>query len=441
MEDSLGETQAVFIGGSEMTTIKSVRGTRDFYPEAMSTRQWLYRKIRRASESFGYQEFDGPFLEKVELYAAKSGEELVREQSYVFPDRGGELIALRPELTPSLARMVAQLGRGAVLPLRWWSFGPFWRYERTQKGRSREFFQWNIDLIGVDRAEADAELLAVACELFRSTGLKPDLVRIKVNNRRLAENQLNKIGIEGTTLSEAYQLIDRKEKMTASDWKDYAASIGFSTNQINAMLEMLSLEDAWRGSPELVAFFATAEALGISDYVEFDASVIRGLDYYTGTVYEARDIAGDFRSILGGGRYDHLVSAIGGEPVTATGFAMGDVVFSLVLESFGLTPELRTNPAQIFIPSFDAELMGPTLQLTSELRNAGYRVEWYPMPVKLAKQFKYSDRQGIPISILLGPDEVESGTVAVKDMKSGEQEMVLRMDLPDYLEKLFENVE
>jgi histidyl-tRNA synthetase len=416
-----------------MSTIQNVRGTRDFYPEDMSTRQWLYTNIREVSEAFGYQEYDGPFLEKLELYAAKSGEELVKEQSYVFPDRSGELIALRPELTPSLARMVAQLGRGVLLPLRWWSYGPFWRYERTQKGRSREFFQWNLDLIGVDTPETDAEVVAVACALFKNTGLSPDRIRIKVNNRRLAEQLLSEKNISGEAQSIAYHLIDRIDKLTPQEWNSYARSKGFGEDQISALRELLSMETAWEQSSELVAFFSAAEALEISEYLEFDPSVIRGLDYYTGTVYEARDTEGNFRSILGGGRYDDLVSAVGGDPVPATGFAMGDVVFSLVLESYGLTPVLRSNPADIFIPTFDENCLSDSIQLASELRASGYRVEWYPEAAKLARQFKYSDRQGIPVAIIIGPEEIQNGTAAVKDMRSGNQETVERSQLLTYL--------
>jgi histidyl-tRNA synthetase len=332
--------------------------------------------------------------------------------------------------------MVAQLGRGTPLPLRWWSFGPFWRYERTQKGRSREFFQWNIDLIGVDSPEADVEIVAVACELFKQTGLSPEQIRIKVNNRRLAESLLREIGIADEARSSAYHLIDRKEKMKAEEWDAYAASEGFSQEQVSLIKDMLTQGDSWKKSPELVAFFSAAESLSISEYLEFDPSVIRGLDYYTGTVYEARDPAGEFRSILGGGRYDDLVSAVGGEPVTATGFAMGDVVFSLVLESFGLTPELRANPAQIFIPTFDASTLSESLELATELRKAGFSVEWYPQPAKLSKQFKYSDRQGIPVSIVLGPEEIEKGTVTVKRMESGDQEAIQRSELLPYLRKV-----
>src|SRR4030066_2128459 len=175
--------------------IQPLKGTRDFYPEEMARRTWLYNKIRQVSESFGYQEYEGPFLESIELYAAKAGEELVKEQSFVFPDRGGDLITLRPELSPSLARMIAQRQRQLVYPLRWWSFGPFWRYERPQKGRTREFFQWNADLIGVDIPEADAEMLALIAAFFQKVGLTPVDVVILVNNRQLLDTQLIAAGI------------------------------------------------------------------------------------------------------------------------------------------------------------------------------------------------------------------------------------------------------
>jgi len=181
--------------GEKTLMINPVKGTRDFYPEDMAVRSWLYQKVRLVSESFGYQEYEAPFIEKIDLYAAKSGEELVKEQAFVFPDRGGELITLRPELTLSLARMVAQKQKELVFPLRWWSFGPFWRYERPQKGRTREFFQWNIDIIGVDTPEADAEIISVCAAFFVEDGLSPSQVRILVNNRNLMEQKLAAIGI------------------------------------------------------------------------------------------------------------------------------------------------------------------------------------------------------------------------------------------------------
>ena len=405
-----------------MPVIQPVRGTRDFYPEDMAFRQWLNNQIRKASEQFGYQEYDGPFLERLELYAAKSGDELVKEQSYVFSDRSGSMIALRPELTPSLARMVAQRGKGLTLPLRWWSFGPFWRYERKQKGRSREFFQWNIDLIGVNSPEADAELVAVAATLFRNVGLTADMIRIKVNNRRLAEKQLQSIGIQGELLSTTFRLIDRQDRMAPETWKSYALESGLTEDQITGLIKVLSDLEAWKSSPEMIQYFKAANALGVEEYLDYDPTVIRGLDYYTGTVYEARDVKGNHRSILGGGRYDDLVSVVGGDLIPATGFAMGDIVFGLVLDENGIKPDLRVSPAEVLITTFEESSESALLQIATELRADGYRVEWYPQPARLQRQLKYADRNKIPLAVIMGPDEMESGQVSLKNMASGEQE-------------------
>jgi histidyl-tRNA synthetase len=412
-----------------MSTIQAVRGTRDFYPEDMSRRQWLYQHIRSVSEGFGYQEYDGPFLEKLELYEAKSGDELVKEQSYVFADRSGTMITLRPELTLSLARMVAQKGKSLLLPLRWWSFGPFWRYERTQKGRSREFFQWNIDLIGVDTPQADAEMVAVAATLFKQIGLRPSQIRIKVNNRKLAESRLQALGIARDQRKLAFHLIDRREKMDAKAWREYALESGLKASQYDAIETYLSDLGAWETSKDLAECLEACASLGVQDYVEYDPSVIRGLDYYTGTVYEARDVKGNHRSILGGGRYDNLVADVGGDRVPGTGFAMGDVVFGLVLEENGVLPDLKPNPADIFVTTFDENTVAASLELSAELRQAGFSVEWYPEPVRLPRQLKYADRQGIPVVVILGPEEIRRGEVALKDLQSGEQRSVPRTEL------------
>ncbi len=313
-------------------TIQPVKGTRDYYPEEMAVRNFLYQTARKVSESFGYQEWDAPFLETIDLYAAKSGEELVKKQSFVFPDRGGDMITLRPELTPSLARLVAQRQKQLVYPLRWWTWGPCWRYERPQKGRTREFFQWNIDLIGVDTPEADAEMVAIAASFLREAGLAPEQVNILVNNRKLVSAELAALDIPVDLREEVFRLIDRRDKLSANEWEAYATELGLSVGQIEGLKTILADNELWRKSPELTACFTLIEALGLKPYVRFAPYIIRGLDYYTGTVLEAWDKDGEFRAILGGGRYDNLVSDVGGEPLPAVGFAMGDLVISLVLK-------------------------------------------------------------------------------------------------------------
>jgi histidyl-tRNA synthetase len=387
---------------------------------------------------YGYQEFEAPFIERFELYAAKSGDELVNEQSFVFEDRGGEKVVLRPELTPSLARMIASRGRELTKPIRWWSFGPFWRYEKPQRGRSREFFQWNIDLLGVDTPQADAEIVAVIASFFKILGLLPEHVRIKFNNRRLAESQLNSIGITADLTSDIFHLIDRKEKMSPDSWQAYAMEIGLSNYQSSSLLKILDDKDSWKGSPELSEFIETARALQILEYIEFDPTVIRGLDYYTGTVFEARDADGTERSILGGGRYDNLVSEVGGEPISGVGCAMGDVVINLVLEKYHLLPDLNPNPADILVTTFGDELQEDALNLATELRNAGFKAEWYPQSAKLNRQLKYADKQRIPLVAIIGPEEVQSNSITIKNLVLGSQDSVSRAELFSYLKTLLE---
>ncbi len=404
--------------------IQSVKGTRDFYPEDMSVQTWLKHNIRLASESFGYKEYDGPFLETIDLYAAKSGEELVKEQSFVFPDRGGDLLTLRPELTPSLARMVAALGRSIVRPVRWWSFGPFWRYEKPQKGRTREFFQWNLDLLGIDSPQADAEVAAVAIDFLRRVGISANLVKLHINNRRLVDNQLQKLGVGPDENIKFFRLIDRRDKLPPAEWEAFAYSEGISKAQVSGLKEILADNTSWKNCGELADFFEAGKKLGISEYLAYDPTIIRGLDYYTGTVFEARDSSGKYRAILGGGRYDNLVADVGGDPISGVGFAMGDVVIGIFLKEAGLVPDLPANPAQILVTTFSDDLMHKSIEVSQQLRNTGVRVEWYPQASKLGKQFKYADREGIPLVVIMGPDEIESNTVTLKSMRTGDQQAI-----------------
>ncbi len=401
--------------------IRAVKGTRDFYPEDMAFRNWLYSKIREVSESFGYQEYEAPLLEPLELYAAKSGEELVKEQAFVLQDRRGELIALRPELTPSLARMVAQRRTVLPRPVRWYSFGPFWRYERPQRGRSREFFQWNIDILGTETPQADAELVAVGVEFFKAVGLSSDEVVIKVNNRRFMEKQLADMGLAGEMIISTFRFIDRREKMKPKAWEEYGQEIGLAPHQIAAIYGLLDRREY--ESDELDSLFTTMADLGVSDYVEFDPNIIRGLDYYTGTVCEAHDRDGEFRSILGGGRYDNLIADVGSaERISGVGWAMGDAVIKLVLQKYGKIPRLPASSTRLLVTLFDADLYRHTLRLTREFRQAGINTELYLEAVNLKKQLKYANRLGIPYVAILGPDEATENKVTLKNMQTGSQE-------------------
>ena len=404
------------------STIQAIKGTRDFYPEEMSLRNFIYSAVRKVSESFGYQEWEGPLLESIDLYAAKSGEELVKEQAFVFPDRGGDLITLRPELTPTLARLVAQRQKQLVYPLRWWSFGPFWRYERPQKGRAREFFQWNIDLIGVDTPEADAEIVAIGASFLREAGLTPDQVSILVGNRKLISDELAALNIPLEQHKQALRLIDRRNKLTPQEWRAYALESGLDASQIEGLEIVLANDQLWHKSEEMQRFFTLIDVLGVAEYVRFAPYIVRGLDYYTSIVFEAWDRDGEFRAILGGGRYDNLVSAVGGEPLPATGFAMGDMVVGLVMKKFGCLPQnLGASPAKILVTVFDQSSFATSFKLAARLRQAGLNAACYPEAAKLAKQIKYGDRMGMRLIVILGPDEQANGTFTLKDLRQGEQ--------------------
>ena len=403
------------------TTIQAVKGTRDFYPEAMAFRSWLYGKVQEISRRYGYQEYEAPLLERLELYAAKSGEELVKEQSFVLMDRGGDELALRPELTPSLARMVAQRQAQLVLPVRWFSYGPFWRYERPQRGRTREFFQWNIDLLGDESPAADGEIVAIGAEFLQSLGLSAQDVAIFLNSRRLMERKLAGIGIGDDLRPGAFRLIDRRDKLPADKWSAWALELGLSTAQLQELQALLADPDLWQESEELQQVFDTAQAFGLADYLVYDASIVRGLDYYTGPVFEAYPRDKTSRAIFGGGRYDNLVADVGGDRITGVGFAMGDVVVELLLGDLGKRPELQASPSQVLVTLFNEDLRKETLGLAARLRQAGINAEQILEPIRLGKQFRFADRKEIPYVVLLGPEELAAGQIVLKNLKTGEQ--------------------
>jgi len=423
-----------------MSKIKTVKGTREFYPEQMSLRNFLYEKLRAASRAFGYQEYDGPFIETLDLYAARSGEELVKKQTFTFEDRGGELVTLRPELTPSLARMIATKQNELIYPVRWWSFGPFWRYEQPQKGRTREFFQWNIDMLGVNSPEADAELIAVAATFLRSVGLSPERAQIHISNRRLMDTQFDNLDISTEKRLDVANLVDRRAKMDADKWDAYALELGLTQTQLDGLKSMLGNYDLWKRSDELTRTLAALDAMGVREYVKFDPNIMRGLLYYTGTVFEAFDTSGSLkRAIFGGGRYDNLLEEVGGQPLPGVGFAMGDVVIGIILQEANLLPEFQATPAQVLVTIFDEKLYIQSYALAAELREAGLNTMVYPEPAKLQKQFKYADKMKMKVALVLGPDEAENGRVVVKNLLNSEQVQVRREALVQAVKGLLNN--
>jgi histidyl-tRNA synthetase len=346
---------------------------------------------------------------------------------------------LRPELTPSLARMIAAKQGELTFPVRWWSFGPFWRYEQPQKGRSREFFQWNIDMLGVSSPEADAELIAVAATFLRSVGLSPEQAAIYVNNRRLMDSEFDALGIPLEKRMDVSNMVDRRSKMESAKWDSYVLESGISETQLNGLKDILGNFDLWKKSAELVRLFAALESLGVKEYVKFDPNIMRGLLYYTGTVFEAFDTSGSLkRAILGGGRYDNLLADVGGQPLSGVGFAMGDMVIGIILQEKGLLPEFTPSPAPILVTIFDESLMQDSFALSAELRSAGLNVLCFPEPVKLQKQFKFADKMKARVVLTVGPDEAANGQVAVKNLVNGEQVKVKREAVMEVIRKIIE---
>lgn len=418
--------------------IRPVKGTQDFYPEKMAVRSWLYNQVRSTSELFGYQEYEAPILEHLELYAAKSSEEIVERQSYVFTDRSGERITLRPELTPSLARMIATKQRQLLFPLRWWSFGPFWRYERPQKGRSREFFQWNIDQIGESSPEADAELIVLAATFLKNIGLRSGEFKIKINNRELIEKEIEKLEINNQIVPAIFQLIDKKDKTNKESWIAQLNKIGLSNIQVNQIENLLEDSHLWKNSITLSRIFNIVNELGLEEFVEFSPSIIRGLQYYTGTVFEAWDTQGDFRALFGGGRYNDLVGDVGGQPIGGVGFAVGDKVLTLLLEKLDRIPDLPKTPADLYFTLFNKDLLSSNLKISNKLRRTGINVIDHLKEEKLSKQLKFADRLGAKIALIMGPDELAKNEISIKNLLNGVQETVKVDDLAKKIHNILE---
>jgi len=406
------------------TKFQPPKGFWDFYPKDLAARKWLFEKMREVSRRFGYQEYEGPCLEQLALYAAKSGEELVRQQAFILTDRGGEKLALRPELTPTLARMVAQKQASLPKPIRWFSIGPRWRYEKPQKGRTREFYQWDLDLLGVEFPEADAEVIAIAAEFLKTVGLTPNQVVIKINNRRLMEEKLDLIEIPRRLNPQVFRAVDKKEKMSPKEWEEWLKEIGLTSFQIKDLKGILKDKDFADESPQLTQIFSTLSDLGVADFVEFDPEIVRGLDYYTGTVFEARDRKGDFRAILGGGRYDNLVEVVGGPKIPGVGFAAGDKVIGEVLKKFGKCPNFNPIPTKVLVTVFDEQTYRNSLEIARQLRQAGIETELYLTPEKLDKQLKYADRQKIRWAVIIGPEEAQKGELTIKDLEAKSQKTI-----------------
>lgn len=426
---------------------KPYKGTRDFFPEDMQLRNWFFNLMSRIVENYAYQKYDGPMLESFDLYAAKSGEELVNEQLYSFEDRGNRKVAIRPEMTPTLARMVAARGSSLNKPIRWYSLPNLWRYERPQKGRLREHWQLNVDILGCNELDAELEILMIAIDIMGHLGATEEQFGIQINNRKLTNylfDQVLKLSPEQA--HRVAKAIDKRDKVKPEVFTELLEKAECNSEQISTIQQFLEsdfgqireLVGANSGLEELDHLFTMLENLGLDTYCEFSPTIMRGLDYYTGTVFEIFDKAPDNRrALFGGGRYDNLVALFGGPAISGVGFGMGDVTLQNFLETHELIPELNSH-TQVLIGLFAEEYKMAGYRLAHRLREKGFGVESILKPTKIGKQYQYADKKGIPIVVMIGPEEFEARQVKLKNLKTGEQETVSRTHIVDMLHHMLE---
>ncbi len=423
--------------------MQPLKGFRDFFPEELARRSYLFEAWRRIARRFGFVEFDGPPLESLELYTRKSGEEIV-EQLYTFEDKGGRNVALRPEMTPTLARMMAARAASLPKPIKWFSIPQLFRYERNQRGRLREHFQLNVDIVGSAEVEADAELLAVAIEIQRELGLGKTDVIARVNDRRVVQGVLAELEIASQRVPAVYAAIDKFRKVPRETFETLLTDAGVPASA-GAELRRLCSGEAdpleWcdahlKAGPSLEAATGLARyrqllaEVELSEFVELDFSIVRGLAYYTGIVFELYDRKGKERAICGGGRYDELIQSLGGPKLEALGFGMGDVVLSLMLEDRGLLPAPPPRIEAVVIP-VGRELASAARRVTARLRRAGVSAETPFTPSGVGKDLKAASRDGARFAVIIGPDEWSAEAANLKDLRDGSERRVPLASLPD----------
>jgi histidyl-tRNA synthetase len=411
-------------------------GFRDFYPAEYAIRAHITRAWRDVAGRYGFEEYDGPPLESLDLYVEKSGEEIVR-QLYSFEDKGGRAVALRPEMTPTLARMVAARAGALRKPVRWFSVPQLFRYERTQRGRLREHFQWNVDILGEDDIAADAEVLAVALDALRTLGLGAADIVARFNDRRLLEALFTSVGVPHERLIATYSVVDKLGREPESRTRErLQAEAQLDDATIEAVLGVFAAggldgvrarygdnEVVVQALDRLASYEQRLAELGFGEFTAFDPAIVRGLAYYTGTVFEIFDRRGELRAICGGGRYDRLLAAVGGADMAAVGFGMGDVVLTELLRDRALLPD-GAPAVDVFIIAMTAEQRALHLGLAQALRAAGRSVIYALRPGGVGRQLKEANARGAAHVILLGTDEVARGAATVRTMATGEQREV-----------------
>jgi len=411
---------------------KALPGFRDFFPEDLSQRDLIFGAMRRVARRYGFEQYDGPPLESLDLYTGKSGDEIVG-QLYHFEDKGGRQVALRPEMTPTLARMVAERANGLKKPIRWFSIPQLFRYERQQRGRLREHFQLNCDLIGEPGPLADAEIIGVSIDVMRELGLTARDVRVRLSDRRLLTVLLSEIGVPDALHTSAFQALDKLGRSDPEVRQKALSEAGIPA-VASARLESLPQVTAWADLERLFPAAAGAAgplretwialaAMGLEEFLDLDLSIVRGLAYYTGTVFELFDAQRSLRAICGGGRYDDLLDRVGGVKLSAVGFGMGDVVLGELLRERGKIPGAPAS-VDIFLVAATPEDRPAVFHLAHSLRDAGHRVEYALSDAKVGNQMKLADARGARHAVVIGPDERTRGVAQVKDLKDGSQREV-----------------
>ncbi|MSP58887.1 MAG: histidine--tRNA ligase [Myxococcales bacterium] len=411
-------------------------GTRDFFPEEMSVRQLVFAHLYEVVESYGYLRYDAPMLEPFELYASKSSEEIVAQQTYRMTDRGGRDLVMRPEMTPSVARMIAACAGKLQLPARWYSHPNLWRYERKQRGRYREHWQVNVDLFGTESWEAEAEIFEILAEMMFSVGAKTSDFVLRVSDRALVRGALTANGgVPEEKLDALFGALDQFEKLPVEESKKIITALGLDAERVVAtitapedeFLKLAPTEVALRSNVARVI----REGLVTSQPVQlkFDPLIIRGFTYYTSSVFEIFDTDPENRrSIAGGGRYDNLVGLFGKQRIPGIGFGMGDVTLIDFLHTHQIAPAARVG-ADVQVISPDPAARGPVKQIAHDLRRAGLRVVTPLEPKKLGKQLEKAAREGVRCAVIAGPDELARGAVKLRDLARSEEREVLLSDL------------
>lgn len=422
------------------------KGTRDYYPAEKRIQNYIFNVWRQVVERYGYEEYGAPLLEPIDIYAAKSGQELVNEQTYVFTDRGGRNVAIRPEMTPSISRMVAAKRQELAYPARLYSIANFMRYERPQRGREREFWQLNVDIFGVDSAEADVEIITLADAILKEFGAQSGDYVIRINNRAFINYMMaHYLGLEAVQAQQMVKLFDRRGKITQQDFKDQAVEIlgqpdSELIDKIDQILNASTIEELPEelkqatALEEVKAVFDGLSRAGVSDIV-FDATLMRGLDYYTGTVFEVFDTHPDNnRSLFGGGRYDGLVGIFGAEPISAVGMAPGNTMIENFLTVRGLL-SADVSSTKVYIVVIDDQLDAAN-EVARALRQAGINTEVDITNRKLDKQLKAGLKKNIPHILFVGRDEAASGQYKLKEVATSREQ---QLGLKEIVDRLGEN--